>query len=96
MRNVLTVGQRGAITIPKAIRERIGLEEGAILVFELTDNGILLRPAVPTPVTPEKYTTLRQAEFLLNNAVDPEDYQRARTEVEAMGLNPDDVPHEKP
>ncbi len=44
----------------------------------------------------ELYTDRRIAEFLLNNATDAEEYEFARSEVLAMGLDPDQIAHEKP
>ena len=49
----------------------------------------LIRPATVLPV--EIYTPERRAEFILNNAVGPEDYRRARAEVKHMGLDPDRI-----
>jgi hypothetical protein len=46
--------------------------------------------------TVEVYTPERRAEFLLNNAVDIADYQRARAEVKRMGLDPDRIKHHRP
>ena len=48
----------------------------------------------PLPV--EIYTSERRAEFLLSNAVDAEDYERARQEVLKQGLDPDAIPHSRP
>ncbi len=96
MRQAIQVGKRGTITIPKRIREAIGLEEGSILVFEVCEEGLLMKPAIATPMKPEEYSTLRKAEFLLNNAVDAGDYQRAREEVRSLGLDPDEIPHDNP
>ena len=42
------------------------------------------------------YSAERKAEFLLSNAIDAEDYERAVTEVRALGLDPDEIPHERP
>jgi AbrB family looped-hinge helix DNA binding protein len=88
------VGKRGTIVIPARLRRRYGLEEGTLIVAEGREEGILLRPAVALPV--EIYTPERIAEFLLNNAVDAEDYESAREEVRKLGLDPDAIPHEKP
>lgn len=96
MVQMVKIGKRGTVTIPQEVRDRIGLREGDILVFEMHEKGILLRPAIATPVEPEVYTNLRKAQFLLSNAVDEEDYQAARRDVEAMGVNPDDVDHIRP
>jgi antitoxin PrlF len=40
-----TVTSKGQITIPKAIRERLGLEEGSVLEFIVDESGqVFLRP----------------------------------------------------
>ena len=44
----------------------------------------------------ERYTALRKAEFLLNNAATETEYKVARQEVKALGLDPDAVPHVAP
>ncbi len=88
------VGKRGTVVIPARLRKRFRLEEGSLLLAEETPDGILLRPAVPLPL--EIYTPERIAEFLLSNAVGDEDYRRARSEVEQMGLVPDRIPHVRP
>ncbi len=53
----------------------------------------LCGPAAAGPS--EIYTLRRRAEFLLNNAVDSEDYRRARAEIKRLGLNPDKIEHRK-
>jgi AbrB family looped-hinge helix DNA binding protein len=88
------VGKRGAIIVPASLRKRFGIEEGAIVTAEAHDDGILIRPAVVVPI--ERYTPERKAEFLLSNAVDDEDYRRARRDVRKLGLDPDAVPHRRP
>lgn len=94
MSEVTRVGKRGTVVIPASLRKRYGLEEGREVLVEETAEGLLLRPAVTLPI--ETYTKERRAAFLLDNAVDREDYERARVEVQKMGLDPDDVPHETP
>lgn len=88
------VGKRGSVVIPAALRRRYGIEEGSLVVAEGTEEGVLIRPAVAVAL--EVYGPERKAEFLLSNAVDDEDYARAREEVRAMGLDPDAVPHAEP
>jgi hypothetical protein len=44
----------------------------------------------------ERYTVLRKAEFLLNNAATDSEYEVARQGVKALGLDPDTVPHVAP
>jgi AbrB family looped-hinge helix DNA binding protein len=88
------MGKRGTIVVPAELRERYGLSEGALVIAEGREDGILLRPAVAIPI--EIYTPERRAEFLLTNAVDDEDYRAIVKEVRAMGLDPDDIPHRRP
>lgn len=90
----IRVGKRGAIVLPAALRRRFGMEEGAMIIAEATDEGVLLRPAVVLPL--EQYSSARTAEFLLNNAVTPDEYAWAVQEVRRMGLDPDGIPHEPP
>lgn len=88
------MGARGAVVIPTAIRRRLGLSKGSLLIIEVDDHGVHLRPALAVPV--EKYTTERRAEFLLNNAVDAAEYRRALATVRSLGLDPDRIPHDPP
>ena len=39
-----TLTSKGQTTLPKAIRQRLGLETGAKVTYEFTDNGVLIRP----------------------------------------------------
>ncbi len=94
MSEVTRVGKRGTVVIPAALRKRYGLEEGREVLVEETAEGLLLRPAVTLPV--EMYSKERRAAFLLENAVDRDDYERAREDIRKMGLDPDAIPHEKP
>ena len=94
MSEVTRVGKRGTVVIPAPLRKRYGLEEGREVLVEETAEGLLLRPAVTLPV--EVYSKERRAGFLLENAVDRKDYERARAEVEKMGLDPDAIRHERP
>jgi AbrB family looped-hinge helix DNA binding protein len=92
MQTVL-VGKRGTIVIPAIIRKKYKLDEGSPMLIEEREDGILMRPAVTTPVEVEIYTPERLAEFFLNNSMDEEDYQVARKDVEAMGIDPDSIDH---
>lgn len=42
------LGPKGQIVIPKDIRERFSLKEGATLTFEVAGNSILVKPE-PSP-----------------------------------------------
>jgi len=88
------VGKRGTLVIPAKLRGMFGLDEGADVVMEPTPDGVLIRPAVTVPI--EIYGPQRRAEFLLNNAVDEEDYEAALAEVRRLGVDPREVPHRRP
>lgn len=88
------IGKRGALVIPAGLRRKYGFEEGSIVVAEAREEGVLLRPAVTLPL--ERYTPERKAEFLLNNAVTPEDYAWALEEIKKIGIDPKTILHKKP
>ena len=46
-----TVGERGQITLPKAVREALGLVKGTQLVVELEGSRIILRKNVADAVS---------------------------------------------
>lgn len=88
------IGKRGTVVIPARLRRRFGFEEGSLVLVEEGPDGVIIRPAVAIPV--EVYTPERKAEFLIENAVDAEDYARAVEEVRKLGLDPKSIPHERP
>ena len=83
MQTVL-IGKRGTVVIPAKLRKRYRLDEGGTMLIEEREDGILMRPAVTTPI-----------EFFLNNAMDKDDYFEARKEVDAMGIDPDSIDHQR-
>jgi len=46
-----TVAERGQITLPKAVRDALGLTKGALLKVELDGNRIILRKSVDDAVS---------------------------------------------
>jgi AbrB family looped-hinge helix DNA binding protein len=80
------VGKRGTIVLPAKLRKRYGFEEGTMVVAEEGEYGVLLRPAALLPV--EIYSAERKAEFLLANAVNRKDLEKAEGEVRKLGLDP--------
>jgi len=92
MQTVL-IGKRGTIVIPARLRKRYRLDEGSPMLIEEREDGILMRPAVTTPVEVEIYTPERLAEFFLNNVLTKAGYMEARGDVERMGIDPDSIDH---
>lgn len=88
------VGKRGTVVIPASLRRRYGFNEGSLVIAEERAEGVLIRPAAALPV--EIYNPERRAEFLLSNAVNPEDYELARKAVRKLGLDPDAISHYNP
>ncbi|MGO9777883.1 MAG: AbrB/MazE/SpoVT family DNA-binding domain-containing protein [Terracidiphilus sp.] len=87
------MGKRGTEVIPAELRKRFHLQEGSVLLLDERKDGILMRPAITTPVDIEIYTPKRLAEFFLNNVMDKESYLEARKDVEKMGINPGSIDH---
>jgi len=62
MIKVVTVNQRGALTLPKAVRERLGVTRGGQLVVDIDARGeTVLRPGVVMPV--KMYSAAQVEEF---------------------------------
>jgi AbrB family looped-hinge helix DNA binding protein len=87
------IGKRGNVVLPPRLRQQLGIREGSLVVLEEREGGILIRPLAELI---EEYTPERQAELMLNNAVDEQDYQEAIAEVQRMGLDPASISHRKP
>jgi AbrB family looped-hinge helix DNA binding protein len=88
------LGKRGTLVIPAALRRQFGLKEGALIIAEARPDGILIRPAIA--IATETYAPERKAGFLLENAVDADDYASAKESVRQMGLDPARIPHGRP
>jgi AbrB family looped-hinge helix DNA binding protein len=89
----INMGKRGTVVIPAKTRKRYKLDEGSPMLIEEREDGILMRPAVTTPVDVEIYTPERLAEFFLNNVLTKDGYLDAREEVKQMGIDPDSIDH---
>lgn len=90
---LVKIGKRGTFVIPASLRHHFGFEEGDVVIVENHGDGVLLKPAVTLPV--EMYSDERKAEFLLSNAIDEKDYERAKKEVISMGIDPKNIVHYK-
>jgi AbrB family looped-hinge helix DNA binding protein len=60
--DIIKCGKKGQITIPRPVLRRLGIEENAPMLLDVTDDGaIVLRQAAVLPV--EIYSDARIAEF---------------------------------
>ena len=61
MTKVINMNARGTLTLPKGMRQRLGLKVGCQVIAEETVKGILIRPCVMLPV--ETATDRPRAKF---------------------------------
>ena len=92
------VGTGGAVIIPAERRRRFGIEEGALVVTEAREDGVLIRPATATPLDEERrpfLAELDQAYAALRE--DPVLWAEELAERRALegtlmdGLDPDEI-----
>jgi bifunctional DNA-binding transcriptional regulator/antitoxin component of YhaV-PrlF toxin-antitoxin module len=73
MTKVINVNGRGTLTLPKEMRDRLGLKDAGQVVAEETAQGILIRIGATFPI--EIYTDKRVAEFDRTNEKDLRRYR---------------------
>ncbi len=77
---IVKLGKKGQISIPKAIIRELALQDESLLLVEPTpDGGILLRPAGIYPI--ERYSETRIQEFSQEDALTPKEAKRAREKL---------------
>lgn len=57
-----TVSEKGQVTIPKALRTKLGIRPGAVLQFEADGGRLIAHKAPQRDVFDEVYGTLRMEE----------------------------------
>jgi AbrB family looped-hinge helix DNA binding protein len=48
-----TMTSKGQVTVPKAVRQQLGLQQGTRVAFVVEGDHAVLRPAVPTRTLPK-------------------------------------------
>ena len=62
MVKIISVNQRGALTLPKEVRDKLGVARGGQLIVDFAESGeVVLRAGVVMPV--EIYSAARMKEF---------------------------------
>lgn len=56
------LGERGQVTIPKRLREKLGIKPKSPLIIELKENGILIKPVITVPLREFSDDFIRQIE----------------------------------
>lgn len=72
MQKIVTISERGTITLPKDLRRKYGLENGGKVVIEESEEGLLIRPGVTFSV--EVYSSDRLKEFEEQNEAELEEF----------------------
>lgn len=66
MTKIISVNERGALTLPKEVRDKLGVTRGGQLIVEFNEAGaVSLRPGVVMPM--EIYSAARVEEFVRLN-----------------------------
>lgn len=71
-----SIGKRGIVFLPKTLRDRFGLREGARVTVEAGENGILIRPVSGVPQRRRRQRTA--VERVVERAEDRFDRREAR------------------
>lgn len=66
MTKVITINQRGTLTLPKDLRNELGITGEGQVIAQSTKDGVLLRPGVTFPI--EIYSKKRVAELEKSDA----------------------------
>lgn len=73
MKIILSVNERGTLTLPLKIRKQLGIPKGGQLMVQTTKDGITLLPGAVFPI--EIYSDERAEEFYKRNEKDLEDFK---------------------
>jgi len=73
-RQTILVSDRGQITLPQAMRQRLGIKPGSVLVAEEKRGKVILQPAAVTPV--EIYSDEEMRGWLVQDRVSDKDRKR--------------------
>jgi len=77
---IVKLGKKGQVSIPKSILQQIGITGEAPLLVETTEDGaIVLRQAAVYPV--EIYSDARLKEFLEEDRITPDEAKRVKAVI---------------
>lgn len=75
--DMIKLGKKGQVSIPKSVLKRVGITGEAPLLVETTEDGaIVLRQAAVYPV--EIYSDTRVKEFLQEDHLSPDEARRIK------------------
>ena len=73
MERIISMNNRGTITLPKDLRNKYGLKPGGQIIIVESEEGLLLRPGVTFSV--EIYSDKRIKEFQQNNETELDGFE---------------------
>ncbi len=82
----IKMGKRGTLVLPAKLRKQFGLEDGSLLITEVKDGGISLRPAFV--YEPEVWSPEETAYFILINSLTKEEWDENLPRVIELGADP--------
>ncbi len=87
------MGKRGTIVVPAKLRKRLGLSDGCFLLLTEKPDSFEIQLARLELAEPDGRR--RQASSILSSAQNLGEYLAAIEEVRRMGLEPEEIPHER-
>lgn len=81
MQETLVLSSRGQITLPAAMRKRLGIEPGGALIIEEREGELALKPAAVLEI--EHYDEERIAGWDAEDALSPEERARILARLQA-------------
>jgi len=82
--DIVRLGKKGQVSLPKAVLKRLGLEGQALLLVDVTPaGGILLKPAGVYPI--EVYSEKRITEILTEDRPSRAEQRRVQRKIRSAG-----------
>ena len=85
MIETLIVSSRGQVTLPAALRKRLGIAPGDVLLVEDRDGELVFKPAAVLEV--ERYTDEQIAEWDREDALSDDERARIEARLPETGLS---------
>lgn len=93
---LVQMGKRGTLVVPAKIRKRLHLEDGCYLSVTERDGEITFRKLeLAKRPSPPPDAKRELASEILSAAANLGEYLAAIEEVRRMGLEPEEIPHER-
>jgi antitoxin PrlF len=78
-KSILIVSERGQVTLPAPVRNRLGIKEGGLVTLEERPGEVVIRPAVATEI--EMYSDVDIARWDKEDRLEPEARRKIRRKL---------------